>query len=73
MVAPFSVRPVPEAAVSMPLRWREVTGSLDPRKYTIRNAPARMRALKEGDPMRRVLEETPDLVGALEALRARLG
>src|SRR6187401_2989065 len=42
IVAPFSVRPLPGATVSMPLTWDEVDDSLDPKNYTIRNALERM-------------------------------
>ena len=71
LVAPFSARPLPGAPVSMPLEWGEVTPKLDIRKFTIKNAPARMRKLKD-DPLRAVLDLKPDLVGALERLHARL-
>jgi bifunctional non-homologous end joining protein LigD len=72
LVAPFSTRPVPEASVSMPLTWDEVTPALGPRDFTILDAPARMEALGE-DPLRPVLELRPDLLGALERLLAKLG
>ena len=72
LVAPFSVRPLPGAPVSMPLEWREVTPKLDIRKFTIKNAPARMAKLKS-DPLLPVLETQPDLVAALERLAERAG
>ncbi len=71
LVAPFAVRARPGAPVSMPLRWREVTGRLDPRRFTIANAAKRMRALK-GDPLRAVLDLKPDLKEALAHLSERL-
>src|ERR1700754_1201945 len=36
----YSVRPLPDARVSMPLRWDEVT-ECDPAEYTILSAPKR--------------------------------
>jgi bifunctional non-homologous end joining protein LigD len=71
LVAPFSVRPLPGAPVSMPLRWDEVVPSLDPKKFTIKTAPARLAALGE-DPLRGVLEARPDLAGALARLAERI-
>nr|MDJ0866139.1 non-homologous end-joining DNA ligase [Myxococcota bacterium] len=72
LVAPFSARPLPGAPVSMPLRWREVRPGLDIHRFTIRNAAARMRRLRE-DPLLGVLDAEPDLLGALERLGERLG
>ena len=71
IVAPFSVRPLPGATVSMPLTWDEVADGLNPRDYTMRNALDRMTGLG-ADPMRAVLTETPDLAGALGRLAALL-
>jgi bifunctional non-homologous end joining protein LigD len=70
IVAPFSVRPLPGAPVSMPLRWSEVKPGLDIRSFTIKTASSRMTRLKR-DPLREVLEEEPDLGGALERLARR--
>jgi len=70
IVAPFCVRPLPGAPVSMPLRWSEVKPGLDIRSFTIKTAPSRMTRLKR-DPLREVLEEEPDLAGALERLAKR--
>ncbi|HVD31971.1 MAG TPA: DNA ligase D, partial [Gemmatimonadales bacterium] len=70
IVAPFSVRPLPGAPVSMPLRGSEVKPGLDIRSFTIKTAPSRMTRLKR-DPLKEVLEEEPDLAGALERLARR--
>jgi bifunctional non-homologous end joining protein LigD len=67
IVAPFSVRPLPGATVSMPLDWNEVTDSLDPRTFTIKTAIERMERLTS-DPVAPVLEEKPDLGAVLEKL-----
>jgi bifunctional non-homologous end joining protein LigD len=71
IVAPFSVRPLPGATVSMPLRWEEVNDSLDPRRYTIRNAIKRMETMGE-DPVLAVLDARPDLGQVLQRLSAQL-
>jgi bifunctional non-homologous end joining protein LigD len=67
IVAPFIVRPLPGATVSMPLTWDEVDRSLDPRSFTIRTALDRMEKRPE-DPMLPVLTESPDLGGVLGKL-----
>jgi len=67
IVAPFSVRPLPGATVSMPLLWEEVDDQLDPRNYTIRNAVQRLETLGE-DPCLPVIELQPDLAAVLERL-----
>jgi len=71
MVAPFSVRPLPRAPVSMPIEWHQVTAKLDNGKFTIANAKKRMEKLKH-DPLLPVLEEKPDLVAVLERLNERV-
>ena len=71
IVAPFSVRPLPGATVSMPLLWEEVNASLDPKNYTIKNAIERMEQLGH-DPVRRVLDIVPDLQVILQRLASRL-
>lgn len=72
LVAPFAVRPLPGAPVSMPLAWDEVHDGLDLSDHTIRTGPDRMRALP-ADPLRGVLDEKPDLARVLGQLQARIG
>ncbi len=67
LVAPFSVRPLPAAPVSTPLRWSEVKPGLDLRDHNIRSLPERLKKLKT-DPLRGVLTEQPDLLAALRRL-----
>ena len=67
IVAPFSVRPLPGASVSMPLIWDEVNDSLDPRAFTIKTAIDRMESLGR-DPVAPVLEAKPDLMEVLDNL-----
>ena len=66
-VAPFIVRPLPGATVSMPLTWDEVDSSLDPRALTIKTALDRMDRLGS-DPMLPVVTESPDLGAVLGKL-----
>jgi bifunctional non-homologous end joining protein LigD len=71
IVAPFSVRPLPGASVSMPVKWDEVNDSLDPRAFTIKTAIERMESLG-ADPVAPVLEAKPDLAQVLEQLSIAL-
>jgi bifunctional non-homologous end joining protein LigD len=69
LVAPYSVRPVPGATVSMPLTWAEVVPGLEARQFHIGNAVARAEAWGAGgDPCAPVLTERADLRAALQAL-----
>jgi bifunctional non-homologous end joining protein LigD len=67
LVAPFSVRPIAGAPVSMPLRWHEVTPDLDPAAFHIGNAVARMRSLVS-DPCLPVLSASPVLTEVMAKL-----
>ena len=71
IVAPFSVRALAGAPVSVPLAWREVKRKLDIRRHTIKTVPERMRKLGS-DPLAEVLELSPDLGAALERLMEEL-
>ena len=67
IVAPFSVRPLAGATVSMPLLWDEVDSSLDPRSFTIRTALERIERFGV-DPVAPVIDAKPDLRNALDQL-----
>jgi bifunctional non-homologous end joining protein LigD len=67
LVAPYSVRPVDGAPVSMPLVWDEVVPGLDPRQFHLRNALDRVTAWK-ADPVLPVLTTRPDLRAVFEKL-----
>ncbi len=41
-VPPYVVRAVPAATVSTPLRWQDVTATLDPKQYDLRTAQRRL-------------------------------
>jgi bifunctional non-homologous end joining protein LigD len=70
IVAPFSVRPLPRATVSCPLRWDEVTARLDPTRFTIATMPSRL--VKVGDPVAPVLREAIDIAAALTHVEQKL-
>jgi bifunctional non-homologous end joining protein LigD len=67
LVAPYSVRPVGGAPVSMPLTWDEVVPGLDARQFHIRNALDRVTG-RAVDPCLAILTERPDLAAALDRL-----
>lgn len=67
LVAPYAVRPLAGAPVSIPLTWREVTGKLDPQRFTIDTVPGRVKR-KRKDPLLPVLGAGPDLTEVLGRL-----
>jgi bifunctional non-homologous end joining protein LigD len=67
MAAAYSIRPVPGAMVSTPLRWSEVRKGLDPSKFTIRTI--RRRLDRVGDLWQPVLKSGVDLQQCLERLQ----
>jgi bifunctional non-homologous end joining protein LigD len=66
LAAPYSVRPTPEANVSMPLRWEEVKPGLKPSDFTIANAIPRLK--KTGDLWAPVLGKGFDLLKVLKTI-----
>ena len=66
-VAPLSPRARPGATVSMPLDWMQLRSGLDPRRFTLRSAPALLRKArpwrtydKAATPLRRAIERLPE-------------
>lgn len=66
LAAPYSVRPTPEATVSTPLHWKEVTAKLDPRKFTIKTIFRRLK--KYGDLWTPTLKQAVDLKKSIACL-----
>jgi bifunctional non-homologous end joining protein LigD len=71
IVAPYSLRPLPGAPASCPLRWDEVTARLDPARFTLRTLPGRFE--KMVDPLTPVLTGGVDMAAAIERIERRLG
>lgn len=71
IAAPYSVRAVAGATVSTPLEWSEVTPDLDPRAFTLKTVPDRIRRM--GDPMAELLTAHVDVAAAVARLEASLG
>ncbi len=67
LVAPYSLRPLPEAPVSAPLHWDEVDDNLSIGHFTLQTMPERLQTLA-ADPVLPVLAETPNLTDALGKL-----
>lgn len=68
LAAPYSVRPTPEASVSMPLHWDEVKKGLDPMDYTIKNAAKRLK--RTGDLWKPVMGKGIDLAKVLKKIES---
>ena len=67
IAAPYCVRPLPGAPVSMPIGWKDLTANLTPRQFTIKNAFRRLGRIQK-DPAIDVLDVEVDLLSALETL-----
>ena len=70
IVAPYSVRPLPGAPASCPLRWDEVNARLDPARFTIRTIPGRFEDM--ADPMADVLGKGVNMAAAIAAIERRM-
>ena len=66
LVAPYAVRPVPGASVSMPLEWEELDKNLSIETFTMKNALERIS--RKGDIMRPLLTARQTLDTAIEKL-----
>jgi len=66
LAAPYSLRPTPDATVSMPLHWNEVTPKLLPTDFTIKNALKRLK--HTGDLWKPVLGKGVDLSRVLKKM-----
>lgn len=70
IVAPYSLRPIPGAPASCPLRWSEVGARLDPARFTLKSLPKRF--LKMEDPLAGVLETGVHMGAAIAAIEERM-
>jgi len=70
IVSPFSVRPLPGAPVSCPLRWDQVTARLDPMRFTIKTIPNQFEKMQ--DPLAPILTGATDMAAAIARIEARL-
>lgn len=53
LASAYSIRPTPEATVSMPVTWRELDRGFDPLEFTLKTVPGTMK--KRKDPWRDLL------------------
>jgi bifunctional non-homologous end joining protein LigD len=70
IVAPYSLRPVPGASASCPLRWNEVNGKLDPANFNLRTLPKRFEKME--DPLAGVMGNGIDMGVAVGAIEERM-
>ena len=70
IVAPYSLRPVPGASASCPLKWSEVKSGLDPARFNLRTLPKRFE--KMDDPLTGVMSEGVDMGVAIAAIEERM-
>ncbi len=69
LAAPYSLRPTPDASVSTPLHWDEVTPSLKPTNFTIKNMPQRLAQM--GDVWKPVMGKGVDVAKIIRPLNVR--
>jgi bifunctional non-homologous end joining protein LigD len=67
LVAPYSLRPLPGAPASAPLRWEEVNSDLSLDAFNLASMPNRLDRL-DGDPLVEILGVTPNLSQVLNRL-----
>ncbi len=70
IVGPYSLRPLPGAPASCPLRWDEVNARLDPAKFTMKTLPKRFEHMP--DPLLPVLGPGVDMGAAIAAIERRM-
>ncbi len=66
IVAPYSLRAAPQATVSTPLLWEEVSLALDPGAFTLSTVPRRV--AEHGDPYAGLLDATVDIAEVVALL-----
>lgn len=68
VAAPYSVRPVKGAQVSMPLTWSELKSTISPAEFTLKNSLKRLK--KKGDIFKGVLAEEVNIIKCIKNLEA---
>lgn len=68
LAAPYSLRPTPDATVSMPLHWDEVKLGLKPTDFTIKNAHTRIK--RTGDLWKPTLQKGINLSAVLKKIES---